>query len=169
MLPDLLPLVPQILTAEELQLQWSGAPVNRACIDELRRYGAAESYIDFLRGWANADTCALRCCRVAVVHPEVAAQARWLWDILYSLDDEKRAKYYRFVTGSSRRPASVSLTTHRMLGHPNGFAVAHCLSVTGIFGLQDRPQRGWRWRLSLCPHVFQRARPSILLGVSHIA
>ena len=77
---DLLPLARQILTAEELQLQWSGAPVNRACIDELRR--------------------------VAVVHPEVAAQARWLWDILYSLDDEKRAKYYRFVTGSSRRPAS---------------------------------------------------------------
>ena len=44
-----------------------GAPVNRACIDELRR--------------------------VAKVHPEVREQANWLWDIMYSLDDEKRAKY----------------------------------------------------------------------------
>jgi len=69
-----------MLTAEELQLQWSGAPVGRACIDELRR--------------------------IAVVHPEVRVQAGWLWDIMYSLDDEKRAKYYRFVTGSSRRPSS---------------------------------------------------------------
>ena len=43
--------------------------MNRACIDELRR--------------------------AAVVHPDVRSQAGWLWDILYSLDDEKRAKYYR--------------------------------------------------------------------------
>ena len=33
-------------------------------------------------------------------------QAGWLWDVLYSLDDEKRAKYYRFGTGSSRRPSA---------------------------------------------------------------
>ena len=39
-----------ILTAEELQLLWSGAPVDRACIDELRR--------------------------VAVVHPNVRRQVR---------------------------------------------------------------------------------------------
>ena len=38
--------------------------------------------------------------------PQVRVQAGWLWDIMYSLDDEKRAKYYRFVTGSSRRPSS---------------------------------------------------------------
>ena len=52
------------------------------------------------------------CPSIAQVHPEVRDQAGWLWDILYSLDDEKRAKYYRFVTGSSRRPASVSNMTH---------------------------------------------------------
>jgi hypothetical protein len=68
-----------MLTAEELQVQWSGAPVNQAFIDELRR--------------------------VAVVHPEVQEQVGWFWDIMQSLDDEKRAKYYRFLTGSSRRPS----------------------------------------------------------------
>ena len=68
-----------MLTAEELQLQWSGAPISHAFIDELRR--------------------------VAVVHPDVQVQAGWLWDIMQSLDDEKRAMYYRFVTGSSRRPS----------------------------------------------------------------
>lgn len=30
----------------------------------------------------------------------------WLWEIMESLDDEKRAKYYRFMTGSSRRPST---------------------------------------------------------------
>lgn len=68
-----------MLTAEELKLQWSGAPVSHAAIDELRS--------------------------VAVVHPEVAVQAGWLWTIMLSLDDAKRAKYCRFMTGSSRRPS----------------------------------------------------------------
>jgi hypothetical protein len=27
--------------------------------------------------------------RVAKVHPDVTRQAGWLWDIFYSLDDEK--------------------------------------------------------------------------------
>lgn len=69
-----------LLSAEELQQQWSGAPVSREFIQELR--GIAE------------------------VHADVTAQAEWLWQILLALDDDKRAKVFRFVTGSSRRPSS---------------------------------------------------------------
>ena len=36
--------------------------------------------------------------------PQVAEQAEWFWEVLLSLDDAKRAKVFRFVTGSSRRP-----------------------------------------------------------------
>ena len=67
-----------LLSAGELQQQWSGAPVSREFIEELS--GVAE------------------------VHADVQAQAAWLWDILVELDDEWRAKVFRFVTGGSRRP-----------------------------------------------------------------
>ena len=67
-----------MLTAEELQVQWSGAPVSATCIEELKR--------------------------VAVVHVDVEAQAGWLWEVMHALDDAQRTKFFRFVTGSSRRP-----------------------------------------------------------------
>ena len=69
-----------LLSAEELQRQWSGAPVNREFVDELRRE--------------------------AVVHAEVHEQAEWLWEVMLSVDDEMRAKVFRFITGSSRRPCT---------------------------------------------------------------
>ena len=69
-----------MLSATELVEQWSGAPISHAFVDELRR--------------------------VAVVHPEVTTQAAWLWEVMISIDDEKRAKLLRFVTGSSRRPST---------------------------------------------------------------
>lgn len=68
-----------ILTADELQVQWSGAPVSQAAIAELRS--------------------------AAAVHPEVRVQAEWLWDLMDALDDDERSKYYRFMTGSSRCPS----------------------------------------------------------------
>ena len=67
-----------MLSAGELQELWSGAPVGASCVAELRL--------------------------VASVHPEVKEQAHWLWDLMDALDDQQRAKYYRFMTGSSRRP-----------------------------------------------------------------
>ena len=69
-----------LLSAAELQRAFSGAPVTSACVDELRR--------------------------VAEVHPEVETQSEWLWEIMISVTDEKRAKYYRYLTGSSRRPSA---------------------------------------------------------------
>ena len=42
----------------------------------------------------------------ADVHPEVAEQAEWLWELMHAIDDDMRGKLFRFVTGSSRRPAS---------------------------------------------------------------
>lgn len=65
-------------------LQWSGAPVSPAFVDELQ---------------ANA-----------IVREDVKEQAGWLWDIMRDLDDHQRAKYYRFMTGSSRRPAGKAPT-----------------------------------------------------------
>ena len=44
--------------------------------------------------------------RVAEVHPEVAAQATWLWEVVLELDEGRRAQFFRFVTGSSRRPSA---------------------------------------------------------------
>jgi len=67
-----------LLSAHELQQQWSGEPVSRAFVEELRR--------------------------VAVVHPTVRVQADWLWEVMLALEDEPRRKLCRFVTGSSRRP-----------------------------------------------------------------
>ena len=64
----------------KLQQLWSGAPVSKACVEELRH--------------------------VAKVHEDVQEQAGWLWDVLASLDDPMRAKVFRFFTGSSRRPSS---------------------------------------------------------------
>jgi len=68
-----------LLSAGELQSTLSGAPVGLSCIDELRR--------------------------VASVHADAAVQASWLWEMMLSVDDRTRARVYRFVTGSSRRPA----------------------------------------------------------------
>jgi hypothetical protein len=45
-----------LLSAGELQSTLSGAPVNLACIDELRR--------------------------VALVHADAAVQASWLWEVI---------------------------------------------------------------------------------------
>uniref|UniRef100_A0A7S3BEZ3 HECT-type E3 ubiquitin transferase n=2 Tax=Haptolina ericina TaxID=156174 RepID=A0A7S3BEZ3_9EUKA len=73
-----------MLTADELRTQWSGAPVSPAFVDELQ---------------ANA-----------IVQKDVKEQAGWLWDIMRDLDDHQRAKYYRFMTGSSRRPAGKAPT-----------------------------------------------------------
>ena len=90
-----------ILTAEELQLLWSGAPVDRACIDELRRVAVVHPNV---RRQVRRHHSAAG--RAGAERVSGCAQAGWLWDVLYSLDDEKRAKYYRFVTGSSRRPSA---------------------------------------------------------------
>lgn len=90
-----------MLSPSELQTTWSGAPVGRACIAELRR--------------------------VAEVHPEVAEQAEWLWQVLDELSDEQRARYLRFVTGSSRRPSS-GFTTFRIgpkAGGDGAYPFAH--------------------------------------------
>merc|ERR1719198_2612686 len=69
-----------LLSPAELQQIWSGSAVTKEHIRELQR--------------------------VAKVHPEVKQQAGWLWDIFFSFDDEKRRTLYKFVTGSSRRPAA---------------------------------------------------------------
>jgi len=90
-----------LLSAEELATQWSGAPVSREAIEELRR--------------------------VAEVHPEVATQAGWLWEIVLSLDDQKRGQFFRFVTGSSRRP-SAGIATFRIgpkMGGDGAYPFAH--------------------------------------------
>ena len=57
----------------------AGAPVSRACVEALRRR--------------------------ATVHADVRVQAGWLFEVMLALDDERRAKVFRFVTGSSRMPA----------------------------------------------------------------
>jgi hypothetical protein len=67
-----------LLSAAELQYQWSGAPVTQDFVEELR--GAA------------------------VVHADVGVQADWFWEVMLAFNDEQRAKAFRFVTGSSRRP-----------------------------------------------------------------
>ena len=95
-----------LLSAEELQRQWSGAPVSRACIEELRR--------------------------ITTVHPDVTLQAAWLWEVMLSLDDERRAKVYRFVTGSSRRPADgvAAFQIGPRVGEDGAYPFAHaCASV----------------------------------------
>lgn len=67
-----------LLSAEELQAQWAGAAVSAACVDELRS--------------------------VAEVHADVTTQATWLWEVASAMGDGQRAKFFRFVMGSSRRP-----------------------------------------------------------------
>ena len=69
---------------------------------------------------------------MAVVHPEVAEQAEWLWQILRDLDDEARGRYFRFVTGSSRRPSAgfSEITISAREGGDGAFPFAHACANT---------------------------------------
>lgn len=97
-----------LLSAEELRHEWSGADVSRAFIEELRS--------------------------AAHVHEDVQAQADWFWEILISLDDATRAKYFRFVTGGSRRPCGGAVELDFRIGPKEGgdgaYPFAHACANT---------------------------------------
>ena len=64
---------------------------------------------------------------VAEVHPAARTQAAWLWEIVLSLDDTQRGKFFRFVTGSSRRPSAgvASFRIGPKSGGDGAFPFAH--------------------------------------------